>query len=96
MSETTAERLTQANIDKLRAYWSDELIPKHGQIEEYGLRLIAHVEQAEAQLGEAQQQLRYWWEAQHSCPCGARAKALDTHPHVLACPTERASLEPHG
>ncbi len=59
-------------------------------------RLIADVEQAEAQLGEAQQQLRYWWETQHSCPCGARAEALDTHPHVLACPTERASPEKHG
>ena len=45
-----------------------------------------------AQLGEAQQQLRYWWETQHSCPCGARAEALDTHPHVLTCPTERAGL----
>ncbi len=55
MTEPTTgeERLTQANIDKLRAYWSDELTPKHGQIEEYGLRLIAGAEQAEAQLAEA-------------------------------------------
>jgi len=26
----------------------------------------------------------------HSCHCGARGESLDTHPHVLGCPTERA------
>jgi len=41
-------------------------------------------------LLEAEQQLRYWWDSQHSCPCGARAESLSSHPHVLGCPTERA------
>ncbi len=38
----------------------------------------------------AERQLSYWWETQHSCPCGARAESPDTHPHVTACPTASA------
>jgi len=38
----------------------------------------------------AYQQLAYWWRTRHSCPCGAREEALDTHGHVPGCPTERA------
>ena len=41
-------------------------------------------------LADAQQQLRYLWETTRSCPCGARAESLDTHPHVIGCPTGRA------
>jgi hypothetical protein len=32
--------LKPENIEKLRRYWSDDLTPKHGQIEEYALLLI--------------------------------------------------------
>ena len=42
------------------------------------------------------EQLRYWWETQHSCPCGARPESPATHPHVLACPTARALAREEG
>ena len=60
-------------------------------------RLIEHVDRLEPELekarellAEGDQQLIYWWESQHSCPCGARPESPTTHPHVLMCPTERA------
>ena len=81
MTETTVEELAEtAGIEAMGR----------------AVLVFAENERLKAQLGEAQQQLRYWWEAQHSCPCGARAEALDTHPHVLTCPTARAGLEKHG
>lgn len=39
----------------------------------------------------AEQQLLYWWETEHRCPCGARAESPDTHHHMPGCPTERAT-----
>ena len=42
----------------------------------------------EGMLYQAYQQLAYWWNLHHSCPCGARAESLDTHPHMILCPTE--------
>lgn len=43
-----------------------------------------------ADLADSQQQLRYWWQTEHSCPCGARPESPKTHPHVGGCPTAKA------
>jgi hypothetical protein len=52
--------------------------------------LVLRLEAAEHDLAQARQQLLYWWETKHSCPCGARPESPDTHPHVPWCPTGAA------
>ena len=42
------------------------------------------------ELRAAEDHLREQWRVTGSCPCGARAEALATHPHVSGCPTARA------
>lgn len=41
---------------------------------------------------QAYQQLGAFWDMFHSCPCGARAESMDTHPHVLGCPTDKRTM----
>lgn len=55
------------------------------------------LKQAQQELYEGEAQLRYWYDTEHHCPCGA---VTDDH-HVPGCPTERAkahydALEPKG
>lgn len=38
----------------------------------------------------AYQQLDRLWRTTGLCPCGARRRSLQTHPHVIDCPTDTA------
>lgn len=45
---------------------------------------------AQKLLVQSFQQLVWFWNTYNSCACGARKESLDTHPHVLGCPTSIA------
>ncbi len=43
-----------------------------------------------ADLVAAQEQLRYLWNRDHACPCGARDGAHQSRSHVIGCSTAAA------
>jgi hypothetical protein len=52
--------------------------------------LLAEHNAIRYKLMDAYRQLEYWWQTEHSCPCGARPESPNTHPHVGGCPTAAA------
>ena len=90
-TQEEAEKIERTNLGYYAGYYSAETRARVERL----FRCAHPVFGAIAERGDliqAGQQLLYWWETRHSCPCGARPESPDTHPHVPGCPTERAII----
>lgn len=92
--ETPAVDISPAAIDRMTT-------PGHWDYDEETHRVVVALRaaltraesdrnQARDDLGQAYQQLDYWWFETWRCPCGARRGGESTHPHVSGCPTAAA------
>lgn len=82
-------RAMQATFDRIgkSGAFSGEQARLTGHLE----ALLAHIDNLELVLRGAHRQLAAYWEMTGSCPCGARLKSLQTHPHVIGCPVAVAA-----